>query len=285
MRFRSATQQGGRDRAKMEMEKVHAAVEDANARASEAETLAFRAERRAEAAERELRELREAAQLDSDGRASEAEARAMRAEKRAEIMQEQLRTLREETSWGNPPDAVLDLSTAAAIKRVEAELEVARQAVYALEFELAELRQQEQTPAFEPGKRRAATGTVAAARVASVRGNRAMTRSCMTAPQLAKLDQRLLVAASLGDSVGCVEELLKGANPDFQDERGKTALHLAVAGSNLHSIKVLLASGATVDTACNDLTTPMSLAADLEMPDDIVRLLVAKGAKPLDGGR
>jgi hypothetical protein len=53
-----------------------------------------------------------------------------------------------------------------------------------------------------------------------------------------------------------------GANPDTQDSRGLTALHMAAEGNHDKVLKMLLDSGANKEMQCYNLFTPLLLAAN-----------------------
>jgi hypothetical protein len=252
------------------MEQVHAAVEEANVRAEKADVRAFRAERRAEAAEKALATLR---------------AGSEDAEHRIATLEDLLRTARLSTAGrakAPPPVAAKprdDGGMAARITQTEGLLVAARQQVLELEHELAQLKSERVlSQTFVVPSRSKAAGTVAAAAVATVAGNRGAVRAAMSPEQCAKVDEELLLAANHDDSVGCVEELLRGADPNVRGEKGITALHLASCTGSVHTVRVLLASGADVHAVCDEQSTPMSLAEQLTDPAEVVDLLVAKGA-------
>jgi len=253
------------------MEQVHAAVEEARVVAEKADVRAFRAERRAEAAEKELAALRAGSE---DGR------RAALAEQRIATLEDLLRTARLSSSAAGRAKAPRDEGgMATRIAQTETLLASARQQVLELEHELAQLKSERMLgQAFVVPGRSKAAGTVAAAAVATVAGNRGAVRAAMSPEQCAKVDEELLLAASHDDSVGCVEELLRGADPNVRGEKGITALHLASCTGSVHTVRVLLASGADVHAVCDEQSTPMSLAEQLEDSAEVVELLVAKGA-------
>lgn len=67
------------------------------------------------------------------------------------------------------------------------------------------------------------------------------------------------------------------ANVHSKDAAGWTALHHATRRRNLHSVQILVATGAGVDSVSNDGSTPLMLAATLGTPD-LVEFFLQRGA-------
>lgn len=102
------------------------------------------------------------------------------------------------------------------------------------------------------------------------------------------LDEHLRDAAILGDDLGAVRLLLaQGARVNAPDERGSTALHIAVRSNKPAVVRVLLRHGARVNVANWYGETPLMGAAD-GGSTEIVRLLLHNGAavnaQDRDGG-
>lgn len=83
------------------------------------------------------------------------------------------------------------------------------------------------------------------------------------------------------DDNEAVRKLVKsGIDLKTRDERGNTALHVAVAGGNLEIVRLLLENGAKVNAKNKEKLTPIWMFEDGEDETlvKIFRLLIAKGA-------
>jgi ankyrin repeat protein len=90
--------------------------------------------------------------------------------------------------------------------------------------------------------------------------------------------QELNTAARDGD-LGVAEKMLaKGADVNFQNGEGKTALLLAAEGGHTEVVRAILEAGADVDTKDGNGCTSLTLAAAKGHADS-VELLLGKGAQ------
>jgi ankyrin repeat protein len=71
------------------------------------------------------------------------------------------------------------------------------------------------------------------------------------------LDQTLLHAAYQGKLEICLGLIRLGANLDYKDKMGRTALHLAVLNKQLEAVKLLVEKGADINVEDNNLETPL----------------------------
>jgi len=96
--------------------------------------------------------------------------------------------------------------------------------------------------------------------------------------RLRDADGRRPLALSIESELDLIEALVAaGAELDEPDEDGRTALHHAVATSNVAMVRQTLRLGASVDVTTEDGSTPLMLAAE-SGGSDIARLLVEAGA-------
>lgn len=91
-----------------------------------------------------------------------------------------------------------------------------------------------------------------------------------------------MISDSVEDDIEIIRLLAKaGADMDFQDRSGSTALHYAALYGKVGFIKVLLENGATPGIKDNDGDTPILSSCEIkevEKVKDIIDLLVSKGA-------
>ena len=60
------------------------------------------------------------------------------------------------------------------------------------------------------------------------------------------------------DSINCLDRLISlGAEKDWKDNKGSTALHKAAFNGNLPAVLLLIQHGATVNILDNESTTPL----------------------------
>jgi hypothetical protein len=97
-------------------------------------------------------------------------------------------------------------------------------------------------------------------------------------PAPASPDQDLIEAAKKGCPAVVAAFLAKGAELNARDERGRTALHWAVARRVPECVKQLIAAGADLDAADRDGKTALQLAQAKNLPE-IVDLLLQAGAR------
>ena len=89
-------------------------------------------------------------------------------------------------------------------------------------------------------------------------------------------ERAMVEAAGRGDEAGLREALRLNIDPNKLT--GNTSALVDVAGQgNVSAMKLLLASGADIDIATSDGTTP-AIAAAQENRIDVLKLLVAEGA-------
>lgn len=91
--------------------------------------------------------------------------------------------------------------------------------------------------------------------------------------------------AALGDVATLMERLRTGGQDvDERDAHGRTALFVACRNNQLSAVRLLLGRGAAAGAAAGDGQTPLSTAClhmlSQECDVEIVRLLLAHGAKP-----
>src|SRR5207342_1724606 len=80
--------------------------------------------------------------------------------------------------------------------------------------------------------------------------------------------------------IDCMELLLnKGANPNFKNQQGETALMCSV--HDLDKMKLLLDHGANPNASTLAGNTALLIAAHGPNKNEIIKLLLAKGADPL----
>jgi ankyrin repeat protein len=72
-------------------------------------------------------------------------------------------------------------------------------------------------------------------------------------------------AAKSGDREAVRTLLEGGADPNACDERGCTALHVALEHKRLQVARMLIAAGCSLDTRNNDGVTPRDMAAPLSL--------------------
>jgi cytohesin len=92
-------------------------------------------------------------------------------------------------------------------------------------------------------------------------------------------DNKLIVAAGIGDLIEVQTALENGANPNTKGEYGLTPLHMAASEGHVDVVRVLLERGANPNTKDNDGQTPLHKAA-LWGHVDVVRVLLEYGADP-----
>ncbi|MEW6114724.1 MAG: ankyrin repeat domain-containing protein, partial [Thermodesulfobacteriota bacterium] len=93
----------------------------------------------------------------------------------------------------------------------------------------------------------------------------------------AKLDEQLLEAAKSGDVVKAESALQKGANPNYRDNDGWTALTWASSRGHHDVVTSLVNKGADVNARGEYVDTPLIVAAGGGYIE-IMELLLAKGA-------
>lgn len=103
------------------------------------------------------------------------------------------------------------------------------------------------------------------------------SQRALVVPFQLSVDQELVLAAKRGDGVGVWAALAAGAEPDFTDRAGNSALTFAARDGHLGIAEVLLGYGATVDWQDDEKVTPLILASSRNHPG-IVTLLLNHGA-------
>jgi ankyrin repeat protein len=88
----------------------------------------------------------------------------------------------------------------------------------------------------------------------------------------------LMYAALYGDADLLRAMLAAGGNPNLRNDMGASALLWAI--EDLEKVRVLLDAGADVNAASNFGRTPLGLASSRPDATEMVRLLLARGAKP-----
>jgi ankyrin repeat protein len=103
-------------------------------------------------------------------------------------------------------------------------------------------------------------------------------------------DSRELVYLCRGDRGGNLAEVKRlldlGANVNFQDHKGKTALHRAARSGFAETMRILLDHGASVEIEDPDGETPLfdavrSTIKNVEKKKEAVRILLESGGDPL----
>jgi ankyrin repeat protein len=78
---------------------------------------------------------------------------------------------------------------------------------------------------------------------------------------------------------GIVKFFIKGINPDFKDEEGKTLFHWAVYSNNLENVRLLLENGAHIDAKDKDGMTPLYWSLNWwNIDKEITKFLISRGA-------
>lgn len=91
------------------------------------------------------------------------------------------------------------------------------------------------------------------------------------------LDRNLLTAAMAGDAALVERLLAAGASPHATDERGRTALLIAVYLRHARMARLLIQAGADVNDKDDEGNSAFLLAAATNQPE-VVRLALARGA-------
>ena len=87
-----------------------------------------------------------------------------------------------------------------------------------------------------------------------------------------------LIYAALGGAADCMELLIKaGADVNFQDEMGNTALHAAAANGFADCVQVLIKAGADINKQTNMGLTPLHFTMKYDAAD-CMELLIKAGA-------
>ena len=100
-------------------------------------------------------------------------------------------------------------------------------------------------------------------------------------PPDAEQDQKMISAASEGDSVGLEKLLECPRDPNVVDQHGLTPLHHAASSGQMESIRLLLEAGAKLEARSTATTTKWMAPLHLAARDghfDVVRVLVEAGA-------
>ena len=87
------------------------------------------------------------------------------------------------------------------------------------------------------------------------------------------LNEQLLLAAKTGNSRQVEELLKKGANPNYQDKNGRTALMYAAATNDKNSCKVLLTNGANINQQDKNGRTALMYAGAKRRADSALYLI------------
>jgi ankyrin repeat protein len=93
------------------------------------------------------------------------------------------------------------------------------------------------------------------------------------------LNQRLIAAASNGNTVRVIELLRKGADVNSKGARGRTSIMAATYGNHVETVEALINAGADVNLRDNLLNNPFLLAG-AEGLLDILKLTIKAGADP-----
>ncbi len=100
--------------------------------------------------------------------------------------------------------------------------------------------------------------------------------------ELRRAHQTPLMAAAVAGQVETLAWLLaRGADPEAQDEQGRSGLALAIAAGQLETARELLAGGARLEAPDHRGLTPLMLAAATPAAASTVPLLLAAGADRL----
>ncbi|XP_036141682.1 uncharacterized protein LOC105830567 [Monomorium pharaonis] len=93
-----------------------------------------------------------------------------------------------------------------------------------------------------------------------------------------------LLAASLGDRVGCVEYLIaKGADVNYESLVSRyTPLHFAALGNSWHTAAMLLDHGAKLNYVCQEVVEPILHSAVRAKAVETVKLLLERGASVVE---
>ncbi len=91
----------------------------------------------------------------------------------------------------------------------------------------------------------------------------------------------LLWATSIHDVESLKLLLEAGANPDYANEKGTTALHISCMNSREDAIEVLLAAGANPNIKDTAGRTPLHLVATSALNVKLSQMLIENGADPL----
>ncbi|KAJ3293096.1 hypothetical protein HK104_004736 [Borealophlyctis nickersoniae] len=110
------------------------------------------------------------------------------------------------------------------------------------------------------------------------KANANLVRAALEASRETENGKGLLAAASEGRVEGVEAWLAKGANADFADDKGRTALHFACVAGHLPVLNCLIKNSADVCAQDMNGNTPLHLAAISNQLDCVLALLRA-GAK------
>lgn len=86
-------------------------------------------------------------------------------------------------------------------------------------------------------------------------------------------------AVEAGDFNAVQQFLRDGTDPNAQDGRDATALHIAAAHGHLEIAKLLIESGANVDFLIEEGGTPL-MAASARLKPEMIEFLISRGAQP-----